>query len=79
MTSRSPYSAPPGPGRRGFIHDGLMLGYNVRQIAEYLEVSVSTVRRDLRQMPLSAAAARRQLSPDAARWTPPRRHLHSVP
>ncbi len=33
--------------RRGKIYDGLRIGLTVRQLARYLEVSESTIRRNI--------------------------------
>jgi Fic family protein len=49
--------------------EGIRMGYTVAQMARYLEVSQSTIRRDLRH-----AAERgntiRETGPDAFRWKP---------
>jgi DNA-binding NarL/FixJ family response regulator len=54
--------------RRMKVYDGIRSGHTARQLARYLGISESTVRRDVAAMP-----SLRQESaswPDAARWRP---------
>jgi IS30 family transposase len=55
--------------REAVARDGLTMGFSVRQMASYLQVSPSTVRRDLRRS-AERAEALRTVGPDAFRWKP---------
>jgi len=54
--------------RRDHIYNSIRCGHTVPQIARYLGVSISTIRRDIAAMP----SLREESAswPDAARWTP---------
>ena len=52
--------------RRGMVWDGMHLGYTARQIADYLQVSETTIRRDMRRLGPHPEAG----MPDADRCRP---------
>lgn len=54
--------------RRDRVYQSIRLGHSVAEIARALEVSVSTIRRDMAAMPSLREESMR--CPDAARWTP---------
>lgn len=49
--------------------EGIRMGYTVAQMARYLEVSPSTIRRDLRHA-TERGRTIRETSTDAFRWKP---------
>lgn len=55
-------------GRRMKVYDGTRSGCTARQLASFLGVSITTVRRDLAAMPSLRGEAASW--PDAATWSP---------
>jgi len=68
MTIWTPRSLLPSE-RAEIASQSIGMGYSIRRTADYLQVSPSTVRRDLRAY-AEQCQARRDIGPDAHRWTP---------
>jgi len=66
--------------RKDHINTAVTMGYTVTQIARYLKVSVSTIRRALASMPTTRARIGRwDLTGDACRWAMPDGTAKDVP